>query len=143
MNIKDIIKLDVNKAVQGTFTVKTAKKTWEDDEGWMHQVMLSDKTGEMLADVHTIVYQPVQRGQQINIIQAMTQPSPEGIRLYIEEFAYTKTCTESPLWGEAKIVHGKIKTHVGCAYLVNNSSSNTLTFLKSEICEEIIMEIMK
>ena len=143
MKIKDILKLETNKAVNGTFTVKTDKKKWEDSEGWMNQVLLCDKTGEMLADIHIRVYQPIQRGQQINLIQAMTQPSPEGIRLYVEEFEYTNTSNEPPLWGEMKVIQGKIKTHLAGACLVNNTATRTLEFLKSKECEDIIRELMK
>ena len=55
----------------GKFTIKTAKKTWQVDEVWWHQVILIDSAGnEMPADVKIGKYNPLHSGWEINIIVA-------------------------------------------------------------------------
>ncbi len=147
MTIAEILKLDVNKAVLGTFVVKTVKKSWEDTDGWMNQVVLSDNTGDMLADFHINVYQPIQRGAQIELVLAMTQHGTDGLRLYVETWEQAgEPISEPPLQGEARIVSGKIKTHLAGAFIshygITPNKDELLAFLKSKECKEIIEEIM-
>ena len=109
MNIKDIIKLDVNKTVQGTFTVKTAKKIWKDSDGYVHQVLLSDDTGDMLADCFVGDFTKIQRGTQIDLLEAMTQHGENGIRLYVQMWEYSGEPISEPPELEIydKVVRGK------------------------------------
>ena len=144
MNIKEILELPVNSSVYGDFTVKKSKKSWEDSPGdYLHQVLLADKTGEILADFHTTVYNPLVNGQHLALVEAVVQTGEYANKLYVETWRSSgDPISEPPLRGEDKIVSGKIKTHLAGAYLVNNSPKDVLFFLKNKECKEIIEEIM-
>lgn len=149
MTIAEILKLPVNKPVLGIFAVKTCKKKWEDTDGWMHQVVLSDSTGDILADVHIVENRPIQRGSQLILLEAMTQQGVGGLRLYIEKFEQ-ETITE-PAEGSysasfqalQKEVKSKVKCRYGEAYLGKYGKEGLLDFLRGDLIKEIIEEVLK
>lgn len=149
MKIVEILKLPVNRSVSGVFAVKTCKKKWEDTDGWVHQVVLSDSTGDILADVHIVENRPIQRGTQLILLEAMTQQGVGGLRLYIEKFKQ-ETTTE-PLEGSylasfqslQREVKSKVKCRYGEAYLVKYGKEGLLDFLESDLMKEIIDEVLK
>ncbi len=146
MKISDILKLETNKAVQGTFTVKTAKKIWQDSDGYVHQVLLTDPTGDMLADCFVGDFNKINRGMQIDLIQAMTQHGEAGIRLYVQEWKYSGEAISEPpeqMSHDDRVVRSKIKCRLAEAYLIHYGEESITVFLKSKDCEEIITEIMK
>lgn len=108
-----------------TKTIKTAKKKWQVDGKWIHQVQLMDKTGDMLADVNIGKYEPLIGGQEIRIIVAEVQETEvrnvPTLKLYVDQFSMP-TITEPPdvmnlSNGEpARVIRGKIKTWLaaGC-----------------------------
>ncbi len=147
MTIDEILQLPTNADVGGVFTVKTSKKIWKESDGHMQQVLLCDKTGEMLADVHIIDYQPIQRGVQIELIQAITQHGENGIRLYVEEMKYAgEPISEPPLQGE---IPSKIKCRHSEAFMVkygtgkDENGMNVIDFLESKLMKDIIVKVMR
>jgi hypothetical protein len=127
MNIAEMHKLEMNALVNGAFTVKTAGKSIKESDGYVQKVVLTDKTGDIQADVFTGRYNPIQRGQKITIEKGMTQPTTEGLKLYVDDWAYPDTPSEPPRYG----------THR------DEDGWDVIKFLKSEFCEDIIKEIMK
>ena len=153
MTIEEILKQGVNKNVYGTFTVKTAKKLWEDSDGWIHQVCLTDSTGDMLADFHVITYSPIQRGIQVELILAMTQHSGDkDVRLYVEEWKQSgEPISEPPeiYMGDTKVVKSKIMCRHSEAFIVKYGTGidengwDVLDFIESKMMEEIVEKILK
>ena len=153
MTIAEILELPINGSALGTFSVKTCKKKWEDADGWMHQVILSDSTGDMLADFHIGDNIAIQRGAQIELVEAMTQHGVGGLRLYVEAWKQAgEPITEPPIeyHGEAHIVRSKIKCRLAEAYIakygvgdLDKQGNAVVGFLQSKECNDIIEEIMK
>lgn len=110
-------------------TVKTAKKKWQVNGKWMHQVLLMDETGEMLADVNIGTYSPLIAGQEIRIVVCEVQAAEIGpfasdrTKLYVDQFAFTESPVTEPadtmnFTGESpNIIRGKIKTWLAAASL--------------------------
>ncbi len=144
MTIAEILELPVNSSVYGDFTVKKSKKSWEDSPGdYLHQVLLADKTGEILADFHTVTYNPLVNGQRLTLVAAMVQTGEYANKLYVETWRSTEEpTTEPPLQGEAKIVRSKIKCHLAASYMNYCGTDKLMLFLRSKECKEIIEEIM-
>ena len=156
MTIQEILKLDTNKDVRGTFTVKTAKKIWEDSEGYIHQVLLSDSTGDMLADCFVGSFTKIQRGSQIDLIEAMTQHGENGIRLYVQMWEYAGEPVSEPPdhrilsnYNGDRAVQGKIKTHLVAAFIMkygtakNENGKDADDFADSDFCNSIVSKLMK
>ena len=144
MKIADILKLDTNKAVQGTFTVTKVKKNFKDIAGeYMCRVLLTDPTGDMLADFHTIVYSPLQNGMQIELVEAMTQYGEDGKKLYVEAWEQEGEPISEPPPFVDRVVHGKIKTHLACAYIIKFGSLDCAKWLENKECEDIVQGILK
>ena len=105
-------------------TIKTAKKKWQVDSKWMHQVLLTDETGDMLADVNIGTYSPLIGGQEIRIIVCEIQETEvrnvPTLKLYIDQFTMPSV-TEPPdvmnfAGASPNVIRGKIKTWLvaGC-----------------------------
>lgn len=91
MKISDMLKMPVGTPIGGfTKTIKTAKKKWQakasGKEVWMHQVVLSDETGDILTDVKIGGYSPLIRGSEIRVIVGQIQQSEKGVKLYVDQF---------------------------------------------------------
>ncbi len=100
-------------------TIKTAKKKWQIGDTWMHQVLLMDNTGEMLADVNIGKNIPLQRQQVIRIIVAEVQDSESGKKLYIDQF--TIVSATEPEWESGQmwdaVTEGKIRHGLVCSLI--------------------------
>lgn len=123
MNIAQIQKMPVGEKF-GSFrtVVKTTKKKWQQDGGWIHQVVLSDNTGDILADVNIGDNKPLVRAQEVWAIVAEIQATEKGTKLYIDQFQFLdQTEPDFPLDYTAadmqKVVRGKIKCLLVAAYL--------------------------
>lgn len=78
MTIKELLEKSTGyKFSDLLLTIKTTKKLIQVGPGkiWMHQVVLMDMTGEIWADVAVIKYEPLRRGNEINIVQGEIQDS--------------------------------------------------------------------
>ena len=150
MQIKEILEcMPGTQFTDGdTFTIKTAKKKWETTSGWMQQVLLTDKTGDILADVNIGSNIPLQRNQQISLIAAEIQPSEDGAKLYIDIFELVTQIGEPPMTystGEpTRIVRGKIKCWLVAGKVqAGFTGKEILTFAKSDELKQIIDSIME
>jgi hypothetical protein len=131
-----------------TFTIKKTKKKWETTSGWMHQVLLTDKTGDILADVDIGSNIPLQRNQQINLIAAEIQPSEGGAKLYVDVFELITQIGEPPMDYSAgeptRIVRGKIKCWLVAGKVqAGFTAKEILVFAKSDELKQIIDSIME
>ncbi len=131
MTIKQILDAEVGQKFGGIdVVIKTCKKLWQDaDCQWIQQVVLFDKTGDVLADVKIGVYEPLQRNSIMHIIVAEVQ---EGVletgskthkKIYIDQFSrLTGSIITGPELGNIseiadKITRSKIKHGLTCAYI--------------------------
>ncbi len=148
MTIKEILELPINTSVYGDFTVKKSKKNWETSPGdYLHQVLLADKTGEILADFHTITYNPLVNGQHLALVEAIIQTGEYTNKLYVETWRPTEDSISEPpteYHGEAHIVRSKIKCLLTAAHIQHYGldKGKVLEFLRSKECKEIIEDIM-
>jgi len=125
MTIDQILKMPIGQKFGGfDLTIKTAKKKWQVNKTWMHQVCLMDETGEMLADVNIGQYIPLHRGTRIHIIVAEVQDNEKGKKLYIDQFdRLTMTVPEYEAQiGSAeddwdKVNRGKVRHGLICALI--------------------------
>jgi len=96
MEIKQLLNMPVGERVNpGIFTIKTAKKKWQDKDIWWHQVILMDETGEMPADVKIGKYNPLIAGGQIKIIVSEVQNAEylgkDRKKLVVDQFSIPTT----------------------------------------------------
>ena len=132
MNIAQILKLSLGTAIHDFDTIaKKAGKSWEGQDGWRQPLTIWDKSGEMPADLFTVQYCPVTRGDKIKVIEALVQSADDkkcALKLSIEKFERDvqigepddATWRESTTWtvGDSeKVVRGKIKCLLACAFL--------------------------
>ena len=66
------------------FTIKTTKKLRKQDKGWIHQVVLQDRTGEILADIKVDKRNPLIRTTEIYVLIGEKKKD----LLYVERFRY-------------------------------------------------------
>lgn len=155
MKIIDILKMPIGQKLGGfVLTIKIAKKKWQVGKVWMHQVVLMDETGEMLADVRIGGYLPLIAGNKIRIIvaeiQAVELPPKTKFhnrtKLYIDQFEkLTITVPEYEAqmgnveddWD--KVNRGKVRHGLCCAFIRSNTA-NPLN-IKEQI-EELVEYIM-
>jgi len=101
-------------------TVKTSRKLLQIEGEWINPVVITDSSGEMLADVNVGKYIPLIRGVEIKVVVGIIQNGEKGTKLFIDQFEY-ETLTEPPaimnLTGEEKTVRGKIRTWLVAACL--------------------------
>lgn len=120
MKIKEIQTFDVGTKVMGGFplTVKTLKKKWETRKGWVQQCVLTDDTGDILADVFT-GKKEFHRSWTIDIIVAEIQATDTGKKLYVSQWSVpTANPDDLPFMDfggfggrdEAKTIRGRILT---------------------------------
>ncbi len=130
MTIAQLLSMPVDTKVGGfDVIVKTAKKKWQVGDKWIHQVLLMDETGEMLADVNIGINKPMIRGQKFRVIVSEIQAAEKGIKLYVDQFQI-ETITEPPdimAFAEnecTKVVTGKIKTWLVAGCLQSGTPTN-------------------
>lgn len=134
--------------------IKTCKKKWQTDGKWIQQVVITDTTGDILADVNIGKNIPLIRGTPIKIIVAEIQSSEKGNKVYIDQFSQP-TSSEPDLtpydqfqsdWEKAneKIIRSKIKCWLVAAKIQSDvPDSDAEEFSRSEILNKIVDNIMK
>ncbi len=119
MEISSLLEMPVDYRTGGfALTAKTIKKRWQTDidksnSPWIHQVLLTDLTGDILADIVRNSNIPFNRGSSIWIIVCEIQPTDTGKKLFIHEWRQESvTEPDEPNWNvnEAdKIVRSKVR----------------------------------
>lgn len=137
-------------------TIKTAKKKWQDKNGdWICQVLLADKTGEMLADVCIGENIPLQRTQALWVVVCevqeaepdQTKASRIGKKLLVSEFRLDEI-TEPPemgmLLGEGeKVIRGKVLCWMTAAKIQTGATAEEVkAFITEPAFKEIVDIIM-
>lgn len=122
-NIKQILDMPIGQRLGGfVLTIKTAKKTWQINDVWYHQVLVMDETGEMWADFKIGTYKPLHRGSAYRVIVAEVQHEEKhGKKLFVDQFAPIVDIGEpsEPFYqGESeRVVRSKIKCLLVAAYI--------------------------
>jgi hypothetical protein len=109
--------------------VKTVKKNWETpDKKKIQQVVLTDSTGDILADIDLAKtgygFDHINRGIQLRIISGQIQQAESGKKLFITEYALPMGMTE-PDYGidqdlvafQQREVEGKCRYGIACSQL--------------------------
>ncbi len=119
-----------------TLAIKTKKRCWEIKPGkWIHTVLLSDETGDILADVNIGPYSPL-TSPDITLVVAWIKDSDylnKPIKmLYIDQFRINKQTEpdfdadwKAPDWDA--INRGKVRHGVVCAFIRAGKDINKLT----------------
>ncbi len=129
-------------------TIKTCKKMWQVGDNWVHQVVLTDETGDILTDV-MIGKQCIklQRTQEIHVVVGETRNDYDKIVLFVEEYVIA-SATEPPyvpnFTGEEKVVRSKIKCWLVASGIqskqINLSDNFDVAKAKIELLVDFIME---
>jgi len=149
MKIKDILKNPVGQKLGGfNLTIKTAKKKWEGDSGWVHQVLVSDDTGEMLVDVNIVKNIPLHRGETFRVVVAEVQQGEKGKKLYVFEYKRIVQIGEpEELYGIEsdwdKVNRGKVRHGLVCALIrAGEITIEPITIASKNFIEEMVNYIM-
>jgi len=137
-----------------SLAIKTAKKKWQVNGKWIQQVLLMDKTGDILADVNIVKYIPLIAGQEIRIIVAEVQSTEirnvPALKLYIDQFEIPATIGEPDnipdLSGldSSNVIRGKIKCWLVAAKVETGvPEKEILKFAQSDALKAIIDSIME
>ena len=128
MTIKHTHKLDKYTVEKGVGT------DWIPDYGYVHEVTLTDSTGDMLADMWMLKRNPLVRRREVKIIVCQIQPAAKGKKLLVHEWENI-TCTadelpqrdplgqNSPNWDA--ISRGKTKCRLTEAILSTGTDVNS------------------
>ncbi len=154
ITIAQIKKMPVGTKLAGfanCFTIKTAKKSWPVGDEWMHQVLLTDKTGDMLADVNIGKYIPLIGGSEIRIIVAEVQETEvrnvPTLKLYVDQFELPVCIGDSPMEDidyYLKTVRSKVKCLLVAAYTgAGNDIDKQLEYAEDPKLSQIIDSIIK
>ena len=144
----------------GQFSIKTYKKTWEVNGGWVSQVILMDKTGEIPADVNVgKKYNPLRgRVGKIKLIVAEIQEAEylgKGRKkLYVDQWEnaeppmtydeYDQQKSEIYQSDSEQVIRSKIKCWLVAARVESEDSTEMIyEFTKDPLLAKIIDEIMK
>ncbi len=126
MTVKQLLAMEIGTKTGGGFplTIKTVKKRWQASHTncWIHQIILTDLTGDILADVVCPNNIPFTRTSELLIVICWIQAAENGKKLFVEEWRQ-ESITEPPdrlAWAtgeEERIIRGKIRHGLVCAYL--------------------------
>lgn len=124
MTIKELLDAEIGTVFTDfDVTIKTCKKMWQqEDEKWVQQIVISDNTGDALADVMLYKYAPLIRNTTLHVIYLVVQPGvPEAgdktdKKLFIKR-SVTPTDIGEPELGSIsdvtdQIVRSKIRCHL-------------------------------
>ena len=150
MIISQVLTGDIGHKFGGTYTVKTCKKTWEVEGSWMHQVILTDKTGDILADINIIKYLPMKRGSEIRVIVGEVQSADvtkdNAKKIYVDQFEITTQIGEPEPFCEddsTNIVRGKIACLIVASFAVNNDPEAVEAYSGSETLRYTVDNVMR
>ena len=153
MNVKQLLEMPNNYRVGGfDLTIKTAKKKWETKEGWMHQVVLMDETGEIWADVNIGKNIPLIAGRSIHITICEVQDSEHlnkpCKKLLVSQFTQPTQIGEPEMnfkYGDSvKTIRSKILCLHSVAKTRRGASTcEVLVYLNDPKLKEIVDRIME
>ena len=83
--------------------VKTARSTIKHDKKLLQQVVLSDLSGDIPADISLPSNTPLTKNQRINIVVSWLQPGEKGPKLYVDQWFPVRVDTE----GNEIIINGQ------------------------------------
>ena len=134
ITIKELQDAEAGQKIGGfKKTIKKTKKLWQVGKHWIHQVVLMDETGEMLADVKVGGYNPLIRNTEIIIVTAETRDADVGRILYVDEFRF-ELVNEPPgipnFTGDDRVVRSKIKCWLVAATLQSGETVDKPRILK-------------
>ena len=132
----------------GTFSIKTFKKTWQDDTIWWSQIILMDGTGEIPADVKVgTKYNPLrgQTGGRIKIIVSEIQEAEylgkDRKKLVVDQFSIPSITVDeydqaTEDWHQLheEEIKGKIRHGLCCAILYREHPA-VISSMKKDILE--------
>ncbi len=124
MNISDVLKMPIGQKFGGfDVVIKTTKKKWQVKNEWMHQVVLSDESGDVLADVNIEKNIPLQRNAPLHIVVGIVQSGGDiDKKLYIDQFALPADIGEPVEFNQTdKITRSKIKCWLVSACIQSDS----------------------
>lgn len=121
MNIEQVLAMPIGQQFGGfDITIKTCKKKWQVKDKWVQQVIVSDESGDALADVNLGKYIYL-RGATLHIIVGMVQAGGDiKKKLLIDEFTI-QTDTGEPSQDLSlfeKVARGKTKCRLTCAFII-------------------------
>ena len=130
-------------------TVKTLKKKWEMKEGWVQQCVLTDDTGDILADVF-IGKKSLFRSTTIDIIVAEIQATDAGKKLYVSQWNPPPSITEDAatmdfyLSDQTKTIRSKILCWLTASkFGAGATTAEVLKFIEDPDLHKIVDRIMK
>ncbi len=123
MTVKELLAMEIGAKTGGGFplTVTTVKKRWQLGDKWIHQLTLTDITGDILANVLCDNNIAFQRTAELHIVVCEIQAAVDtGIKkMFVHEWRQ-ESIAEPPVW-ECKepesVVRSKIRCKLVCAYL--------------------------
>ena len=130
MNIAQILEMPIGQKFGGfDIAIKTCKKKWEANGKWTQQIVMSDETGDAIADVNIERNIPLQRGSVLHITIGVIQASVAEVgkvgekRIYIDQFVLPSVIGEPEIEYSMtdKITRSKIKCWLVSACLQNDS----------------------
>jgi hypothetical protein len=129
--IVDLLAMPIGQEIKGFIAdTKTIKKKWliGDKDRWVQQVVLTDKTGDILTDI-LLAKTPygcdtIHRCARITVVSGQMQAAEKGSKLFISEYKIrTQTADEytdeEQIWQDKWNVEvkGKIRHGVVCSYI--------------------------
>ncbi len=124
MEIKQLLDCPVGYKTGGfSLTIKTIKKRWQVDESWIHQVLLTDITGDILTDIVCETNIPFQRTAELYIVVCEIQAAETGKKLVVHEWRQ-ESMTEPPVWvanEPESVVRSKVRCRLVCAYIISGT----------------------
>ncbi len=130
MTVKQLLAMEIGTKAGGGFalTIKTVKKRWKvANFSWVHQVLLTDLTGDILADVERPNNIPFIRDTELLVVVCEMQAAEAGgHKLAVHEWRKNSD-TEPRVW-EARepesVVRSKIRCKLVCAYLCSGTTAD-------------------
>lgn len=151
MKVSQIQAFPVGYKFGGGFplTVKTLKKKWETPEGWVQQCVLTDDTGDILADVF-LDKKSLFRSWTIDIIVAEIQATDTGTKMYVSQWSVpTMTADDLPIMDfgvgdQTKTIRSKILCWLTAAKIQSGATNKeTRSFVEDPITHRIVDKIME
>lgn len=151
MKISDIQTFPVGYTFGGGFplVVKTMKKKWQLEDKWIRQCVLTDGTGDILADVN-LGKGHLGRGNIIKIIVAEIQATDTGKKMYVDQYDVpTQTEPDEPFMTfldneQIKTIRSKILCWLTAAKFQSGATTHeALNFLEDPDLRKIVDRIME
>jgi hypothetical protein len=149
-SIAEILQLPIGNQFGGIEkTVKTAKKSVQVGKNWVQSVVLTDSTGDILADINCgNKYLPIVKGSLIRIIVTTVQSAESGKKLYVSEWTQPSQTADEHYSLEEEIEAGIIRSKIKCLLVsakvrTGVDMEQLKQFASDPSLKEIIDEIVK